>query len=311
MRLYQKINRTFLIAVLLFICAPVFSLQVAAVQWQVSSQRLQSSDQLKDAFNSLLYQHGFKSNQTSLIVFPEYTSVFLMATYLLEKGVLGSLDITELQSYMIRKGLNSYHDLFQFHNLEYRDFALNFWKEFSRDLGCFCLAGTAFIADSSDNMYNRLWLFNPEGDLVYSQNKVYLTPFENEINLTPGRISNASLFSIDGETLGFTICRDTFFSSWEYPLKSTTLWIDIKANGVRYDDDQAENFSRALSARIKNNASGAGLTVCLNGKFDDFIWEGPSSYISFQNGKVIIDKSTGIVNGDIVLVSELKNFKWY
>jgi len=130
------------------------------------------------------------------------------------------------------------------------------------------------------------------------------------MNLTAGRISDAGLFKLDNTLVGITICRDTFFSSWEYVMQPAALWIDIKANGVEYDSEQEEIFSRALASRMVNKSSGTGLTVCLNGNLDDFIWEGPSSFISVKNGTIVIHKAATQVNGDTVLVSELNNLSW-
>jgi len=133
MRPCLKINKIFSTILLIVICSPLFSLQVAAVQWQVRKSRIESGSRLKDTFNILLYQNGFKANQPSLIVFPEYTTVFLMGSFLLDRGYIKSLEPRNLLSYMRNNRISGLGDLFMIHNKEYQEYAMKFWRDFSMD----------------------------------------------------------------------------------------------------------------------------------------------------------------------------------
>ena len=96
-------------------------------------------------------------------------------------------------------------------------------------------AGSWFAAQSSGSrtvLVNRAVVFDPRGRELYSQDKVYLTPFEEELlGLAPGRLEAARPFLVDGRRVALTLCRDTFFEDWERFLRGAELWVDLKANG--------------------------------------------------------------------------------
>ena len=148
-------------------------------------------------------------------------------------------------------------------------------------------AGSWFAAQSSGSrtvLVNRAVVFDPRGRELYSQDKVYLTPFEEELGLEPGRLEEARPFLVDGRRVALTLCRDTFFEEWERVLAGAELWVDLKANGEPFTDHERAAFQRALPARLSGGQVPYGLTLCLTGGLAGFAWEGESSLVHWQPG---------------------------
>jgi predicted amidohydrolase len=154
----------------------------------------------------------------------------------------------------------------------------------ARGHGVAILAGSYFAwtaGQEGARLTNRAVVFGADGRRLYQQDKVYLTPFEEELlGLSPGRISDGRPFSVAGARLGLTICRDTFFPAWEDRLEDSDLWIDIKANGTAFTQEERQRFERALPSRIRSGEVPYGLTVCLTGELLDLAWEGVSSLVA-------------------------------
>jgi hypothetical protein len=65
------------------------------------------------------------------------------------------------------------------------------------------------------------------------------------------------------------------------------LWIDIKANGALYDQEERQRFLRAVPARIAEGNIPYGLTVCLTGSLLEMLWEGESSLAFKEAGQPV------------------------
>ena len=143
------------------------------------------------------------------------------------------------------------------------------------------MGGSYFASDSDNNrLLNRLIVYGPRGDRIYQQDKYFLTEFETDIiGLSPGGTEPQKGIVINGKKIVFTLCRDTFLERWESMYVGADLWIDIKANGEYFREEQRDLFSRALPERMLDSHVQYGVTVCLTGQFLDLFWEGESSMI--------------------------------
>ena len=81
------------------------------------------------------------------------------------------------------------------------------------------------------------------------------------------------------------------------------FWIDIKANGELFKEEQKELFTRALPGRIKGSTVPYGVTVCLTGRFLELFWEGESSFI-----KKIDDSVHTFIKSETVKSNEILYF---
>lgn len=240
------------------------------------------------------------------IIFPEYTNVFLSVLPLADE--LDAIDSMDEGLALIQQlygedvGLREY---FIRQSPEVRRIMDGVWGNAAERYGIWIVAGTAFIAGDGSSgagnsipgsgkgssesgtgstgagLYNRLFVYGPEGEVIYAQDKVYLTPFERDVaGLDSGRLGDAELIEIGDTFCGFSICRDTFFDVWEARLGGADLWVDVKANGAEFTAETEELFATALPERIRNTGVRYGATVCLTGEFLELFWEGRSSVVT-------------------------------
>jgi predicted amidohydrolase len=284
--------RTFLmcLAVTLLSLSPLHAdLEVIGVQWEMKSEYAADADLFWDDVQALLRTQELEPPDQAerLIVFPEYTSVFLsLNTYM--DHIAGSEGFASAWKRVAREyGYTRIADVFKAETLDTYEY-LEQWKEIAIAYKSYLIPGTFFVHDPrQDKVVNRAVLISPEGEVIYYQDKVYLTPFEKEIlGLEASRQFWAEPVTIAGEKVALTICRDTFFDSWEQEFGMVDLWIDIKANGQHFTKQTEALFEQAVPERIEDIEGAAGMTVCLTGEFLELFWEGESSVVD-EHGRLL------------------------
>lgn len=263
---------------------------MTAVQLCVDPGMYASASSFSEGIHSLVAS-AVSRYRPDLIVFPEYTGVFAAAVSTglgpLEdsRGLPGLLEHPEKVLGVLDPGAVSAPDFFARHDPSVLlDQVFGAAAAFH---GIHIIAGTYFapvpvagVSGPGTRVVNRAVVYGPDGKRVYEQDKVFLTPFEEELlGLAPGTLDAVRTFAINGVELGLTVCRDSFFPDWENHFSGIDLWIDIKANGVPFDSEQEAVFRRALPARIASSGVPAGMTVCLTGRFFGLMWEGRSSVV--------------------------------
>ena len=260
-----------------------FCLNVVSIQLSIDETVYESAGSFHNTLS--LSMDGSAGGKPDLVVFPEYTCVFaalipfhnqIRQTRSLEDGfILIQKDNPEIKTLK---------DLFVLASPGVEDLINQTFGELARKHQVWILGGTYFKAlpgaDETWELKNRAFLMNPGGSIVYEQDKVFLTDFEQDVvHLTPGGLAEVETFSVDGARIGLTICRDTYETVWQGMFEGCDLWIDIKANGQQYTAETRRSFYRALPNRISHSNVEYGLTVCLNGRFLDLFWEGKSSLV--------------------------------
>lgn len=257
-------------------------LQVALVQFAVTEERGAELDTFRttvDRFVRVATETG-----ADIVVFPEYINVFPAFDRYAEE-ITDAATISELSDLIAAGG-----GLPRFVQGEVRRSAAELrqlWADIAVRHRTWIVAGTAFVVASDGSVRNRAWVFAPDGTLSYRQDKVFLTPFErDELSLSPGRVAAADTFDMEGRTFGLTICRDTYFDAWEASLRNADVWIDIRANGERYNQSVRRRFDGALPERVANVAATTGLSTSLNGGFLDLLWQGPAFVVDGDGERV-------------------------
>ena len=282
-------------------------LRVAGIQLEVSVDLYRNADTFRSRAAELI-EEALENGPLDLVVFPEYCGVFFAFFDL----PLGGTEITTLEegaAYLrSRRGFEDLHDYFL--SRQGRERMDRIWGPLARRYGTSILAGSYFAVEETGNgreLRNRALIYGPDGTVDYSQDKVYLTPFEQDVvGISPGKLEDAAPFEVDGRLVALTLCRDTFFESWERRFAGADLWIDIKANGQLYRQQQRALFSRALPERIGASEVEYGMTVCLNGEFLDLVWEGPSSTVrSAPGGGTLFLSRAETVRGTEILLLEV------
>ncbi|MCK5251053.1 MAG: hypothetical protein KAJ98_13870 [Spirochaetaceae bacterium] len=248
-------------------------LTVGAVQFAVSREIYSSLESFRSAVVNTLDRLEAEAALTApgrplnLAVFPEYISAFPGLSYLSDEETsalaadpAGSRRLTARALAMAEPEV------------------ISMWKELSRERDYAILAGSTLILDTDGNMRNRALLFSAEGELIWTQDKVFPgDPEVSLLNLKTGRIDDARSFEIDGFNFVTTICRDTYHDGWEKALPEAHLWIDIKANELPYT---RAYYDEALPDRLPGSPTDAGLTVSLSGKILGFVFTGPTEFMN-------------------------------
>jgi predicted amidohydrolase len=266
------------------------ALRVAAVQLEIRQSDLRSVEVFRSRIESLVMR--CLPFQPDLIVFPEYTSVFLaLIPYypVIRESASAEEGIERLSARdPLIAGLR---DLFLLNSGLTERLMEDIFATLAGRHGVAIIPGTYFAwsgPEGGADLVNRVVVYDNNGEIVYTQDKVFLTPFEEHLlGISPGLLERAEPIVIQQKRIGITICRDTFFSQWQQVLSGVDLWIDIKANGAVFTEQERQGFRRAVPARIEEGDIPFGLTVCLTGSLLDMIWEGESSLARNDPGEEI------------------------
>ncbi len=289
-----------LLIILILFAAPISasafdgSLFVLAVQWEMRQQYAYDQEIFfSDAVQAI--EEGLEERpegESTLILFPEYTSVFLSLDTFAPIISQSTGFLSAWAQIQQQYGYASIPELLKAQSVHSYEM-LSRWQELAVTYESYIIPGTLFVYDEQlGHLVNRWVLISPEGHIINYQDKVYCTPFETDYcGVQGGVLSDASPFEIAGTRISVTICRDTFFDSWESLFGKVDLWVDLKANGVAYDEEQQQLFTRAVPERVAESGSRYGLTLCLTGSFLELFWEGVSSVVN-TDGETLIASSS-------------------
>ncbi|AFG38221.1 putative amidohydrolase [Spirochaeta africana DSM 8902] len=258
-----------------------------------------------------------------LVVFPEYLNVFL-ATVPYHQLIADATSLAEGLHIIFSDPARpqSARELFVQQAPAVRRTMDRIYGRLADTHNIYILAGTYFAVDAgpagnlaelnraeSDDsqlrLTNRSVLYGPHGNAVHEQDKVFLTPIEEDLlELDAGRIADVHGIEVYGMDVGITICRDTFFPIWDEVHAERDLWIDLRAEGTAWEPGR-EDFTELMPERLRESGSSYGATAALTGEFLDLFWEGKSSVTAVQGSRPKIVAMTESHRGDEILVFEL------
>jgi predicted amidohydrolase len=161
------------------------------------------------------------------------------------------------------------------------------WRTLAQEHAVVIVPGTSPAIDDDGSLRNRLSVIDENGEVVYTQDKVFLTDYEHDVvGVDPGALADALPVKIDGVEIAFTVCRDTFFEAWDMHFGAVDLWIDLRANGEPYTDEVRARFADALPLRVEESGSTLGASATLTGSFAGLIWEGPSFVVNASGRRI-------------------------
>lgn len=309
----MKALRQTILAGLLLLSAvlPAHGLRVAIVQLRIDESTYASVESFRASMTGAV-QEALRGPRPELIVFPEYTAVFL-ALLPYQADLRGASSVAEGLS-RVRAAHPDIHDLreaFLGQSSVVQGLVAEVFGGLARQHSVAVIAGSAFVrfqpADGPPQVRNRAFVFGPDGGQLYAQDKVFLTDFEVEVaGLSPGTMAESAPFEVAGTRIGLTLCRDTFSPGWEEIFRGRVdLWIDIKANGAAFTEDEKASFQKALPSRLPGAGVRHGITACLVGSYLDLIWEGESSMIECVSGAVRTVAAASSPRGQDVLRVEI------
>lgn len=282
-------------------------LVVAGVQFEVSEELYLS----RGAFDRSVadYTRLAAAAGSELVVFPEYIGVFLAATP--HAGTLRSSDSLSAAIRSISRAAGdqrSLRELFVQAAGEVSSRMDRLFGALAAENNVYILAGTYFHASGPGDrepgrLTNRAVVYGPTGERVYEQDKVFLTPFERDlIGLDAGTLDAVGDVEIDGVSVGITICKDTFYDAWDVVHDDRDLWIDIKADGVPFDQAARERYYTTIPERLEEAGVPYGMTVSLVGEFLNLFWEGRTSVVALRQEKLsTLDRSDSVRRADLVV----------
>ena len=252
------------------------SVKISAVQFSVGEELYGNAEIFENRVHAIC-RAACEAHNPDLIIFPEYTGAFLALTGY--SDIIFSVSSLHEGFRLIQQSdpeIQDLHELFAAHSGRVASQLDRIFGGLAREFNVYILGGSYFHKEEgkkeTTELYNRLIVYNPSGKRCYEQDKVFLTPFEKDLlNLSAGDFPQNPGLKINGVPCVFTICRDAFFEEWTEVNKGGHIWIDIKANGVEYDEDARETFSRALPERLKEGDVPYGITVVLTGHFLDLL----------------------------------------
>ncbi|HZJ57993.1 MAG TPA: nitrilase-related carbon-nitrogen hydrolase [Clostridia bacterium] len=87
------------------------------------------------------------------------------------------------------------------------------FSELAKAYGVYIMAGSMVLEDGG-KVYNRAYLFGPEGNIIGTQDKTHLVELEMGMGLSMG--SNLSVYKTDIGRLAFPVCMDaTYFETFK------------------------------------------------------------------------------------------------
>jgi len=260
-------------------------LVVGAVQFAVSEEVYRSMESFRTAVEESLDKLEAEAASTGtghppdLAVFPEYTSAFPGLSFLSTEEISALGKDPAGNRFLIGRALRMAEPEI-----------ISMWSDLARKHGYAILAGTTLVLDKEGNIRNRALLFSPEGELVWTQDKVFPgVPEVDLLKLQTGNLGDTHPFEINGFRIVVTICRDTYHEEWEAILPEADLWLDIKANELPYTRSY---YNEALRARLPGSPTDSGLTVSLSGSILGFSFTGPTEFLKDDNRGSKIISST-------------------
>ena len=295
------------------------ALRVAAVQFEVSEERFFSEGAFRSSVSTLVSEAVAAGSE--LIIFPEYIGVFLAtAPYAAQirpsETVRDALQriraaapdsAPNIEPTATAAGPLNLRRLFLDGAPEVSLLMDEVFGGLAAEHQVHILAGSYFHRSTgsggSSRLTNRAVLYGPRGERAYEQDKVFLTPFESQlIELDAGTLSAVDGFSIDGISVGLTICRDTFFDAWDPIHEDREVWIDIKADGVAYDEAARRRYYETIPERLEETDVPYGITASLVGSFLELFWEGSTRFVFWDEERLrTLDRSRSSRRQEIVV----------
>lgn len=126
------------------------------------------------------YLNAAKENGSALIVFPQLCYLFPLTITSGGDAILKNItdiDFKNLKDYLINFEATIGQSLYEFY--------LNVFRTFAKEYQMAIAAGSAIVFENG-KYYNRSFMFNENGDIIGTQDKLFLTEYEKRLGLTCG-----------------------------------------------------------------------------------------------------------------------------
>ncbi|MCL4446981.1 MAG: carbon-nitrogen hydrolase family protein [Thermoplasmatales archaeon] len=91
------------------------------------------------------------------------------------------------------------------------------------------------VVFSEPAVYNTAFVFDPSGELIFKQDKVFLTQTELDLGISGGDVSRVSTFELEGRKFGIAISLDAFVPEYISRLTDAEVIIQPDANPGKWN----------------------------------------------------------------------------
>lgn len=290
------------------------SLQIAAVQMRWSIEDYASAETFKAKMKALMERVKVqrKEGVPCLVVFPEDVGTPLIFVGLydrvkdaptlrdaINRAVKGTL-IPVLWK-RVRYGVGWVRGL----ALARADVAAKIYVDtfsgMAKEYGVYIVAGSICIPDyeivdgrlgkrthrNGGNVYNVSYFFGPDGRIIGTQKKSYLTEIEsaNALDLLPGKVEEMKVFDTAIGKIAIAICLDSFKDDVVEKLAAGggEILIQPSANPGLWSKEQQEDWlNSSWGCTYRNKRFKYAVNPMMVGSLFDLVFEGQSSIVAEQ-----------------------------
>ena len=164
------------------------------VQFEITADKYVSREHFFGSVYQAVEDALDREYRPDLIIFPEYIGVYYQLIefndIINEHEQFQPAAIDLLQEY---QEYNSVAELFI--GPEAWKSYIDGWSRIAQEFEVSLIAGSCFFSDDAATLKNRAFVFDSSGELIYHQDKVFLTDFETDIvGLSPGSLDDAGFF---------------------------------------------------------------------------------------------------------------------
>lgn len=297
----------------------VNKVSIAAVQFKWKMEDYKNRASLQSRINIIMDEIRSKVDRDLplLVAFPEDmgTPILLFDSYSIIKDKasfahavqsLIAANLPGVLKYKLRYGVSFIRSLLLSKGPDMEREYINIFSNTSKKYNAYIAAGSITLPDidSKNNkrktigkdVYNVSYFFEPDGNIIGKQKKVYLVDFEGKagFDLSSGSIEEISVFDTPFGKVGIAICLDAFKEDVCEKLSDAgaDILIQPSANNGVWSEWQQNDWLNGsyLASQIRKKFKYA-LNPMMNGNILDLSFEGQSSIISSTDTNSLVNYS--------------------
>jgi len=192
-------------------------MNIIGVQFKINSE-----DFRKNGYTEHIEKFYKKSEPMDILVFPEDIGLITAFFEIESKNIPEAMENIYRKNFEKIQNLQSIYPDISFPNLLFlsltENFVENFYNKFSElskkysvyTITCNNMADFKKSKPVDWKVYNTCFVFDPKGNVLFKQKKVYLTDEEKNLGISPGSLMDVKCFKIGNIKFGIAISLDAF-----------------------------------------------------------------------------------------------------
>ncbi len=217
-------------------------MKIYGVQFKINSEDFE-----KNGYIEHIEKFYRKTQPMDMIVFPEDIGLITAFFDLNSKSVAEAMENIYRKNIEKIQNFQLLHPDISFPNLLFlsltEDFVENFYNTFSElskkysvyTITCNNMAEFESNKSSDWRVYNTCFVFDPKGNVLFKQKKVYLTEEEKNLGISSGNLMDVRCFRISGLKFGIAISLDAFNPEYISRIAQSDIIIQPDANPGKWN----------------------------------------------------------------------------